>query len=99
MYSIAWSAGSCRLATLLQLAPVFPGQAPSRLRIALRSSNRRRVRELVTEATENELADNPSVASEQRMLLLAALGDHDRHTRGHSEHVRLYADMIGARSD
>jgi HD-GYP domain-containing protein (c-di-GMP phosphodiesterase class II) len=83
------------LATLLQLSLVFPDQAPSRLRIALRSSNRRRVRQLVTEATDNGLADNPAVAAEQVMLLVAALGDHDRHTRGHSERVRLYADMIG----
>ena len=83
------------LATLLQLSLVFPDQAPSRLRIALRSSNRRHVRRLVTEATENGLADDPALAAEQVMLLVAALGDHDRHTRSHSERVRLYADMIG----
>ena len=83
------------LATLLQLSLVFPDQAPSRLRIALRSSNRRRMRALVTEATENGLADNPALAAEQVMLLVAAMGDHDRHTRSHSERVRLYADMIG----
>jgi HD-GYP domain-containing protein (c-di-GMP phosphodiesterase class II) len=83
------------LATLLQLSLVFPDQAPSRLRIAIRSSNRRRVRALVTEATENGLADDPAVAAEQVMLLVAAMGDHDRHTRSHSERVRRYADMIG----
>ncbi|MEO5839263.1 MAG: HD-GYP domain-containing protein [Acidimicrobiales bacterium] len=83
------------LATLLQLSLVFPDQAPSRLRIAVRSSNRRRVRALITEATENGLAEDPAVAAEQVMLLVAAMGEHDRHTRSHSERVRLYADMIG----
>jgi HD-GYP domain-containing protein (c-di-GMP phosphodiesterase class II)/outer membrane biosynthesis protein TonB len=83
------------LATLLQLSLAFPDQAPSRLRIALHSSNRRQMRALVTEATENGLADNPALAAEQVMLLVAAMGDHYRHTRSHSERVRLYADMIG----
>ncbi|MEO8695614.1 MAG: HD-GYP domain-containing protein [Acidimicrobiales bacterium] len=83
------------LATLLQLSLAFPDQAPSRLRIAIRSSNRRRIRALVTEATDNGLSDDPAVAAEQVMLLVAAMGDHDRHTRSHSERVRLYADMIG----
>ena len=83
------------LATLLQLSLVFPDEAPSRLRIALHSSSRRRVRQLVADATENGLADKPAVAAEQVILLIAALGDHDRHTRGHSERVRVYADLIG----
>ena len=83
------------LATLLQLSLVFPDAAPSRVRIALQSSNRRRVRRLVADATENGLADDPAVAAEQVMLLVAALGDHDRYTRGHSERVRVYADLIG----
>ena len=83
------------LATLLQLSLVFPDQAPSRLRIAMRSSNRRRTRQLVAETTANGLAENPAVAAEQVMLLIAALGDHDRRTRGHSERVRLYAELIG----
>ena len=52
------------LATLLRLSLVFPDQAPSRLRIALRSSNRRQMRALVTEATEKGLADNPALAAE-----------------------------------
>jgi HD-GYP domain-containing protein (c-di-GMP phosphodiesterase class II) len=83
------------LATLLQLSLVFPDRAPSRLRLVLHSSNRRRVRQLVAETKENGLADDPAVAAEQVMLLVVALGDHDRHTRSHSERVRLYADMIG----
>ena len=83
------------LATLLQLSLVFPDAAPSRVRIALQSSNRRRVRRLVADATENGLDDDPAIAAEQVMLLVAALGAHDRYTRGHSERVRVYADLIG----
>ena len=34
-------------------------------------------------------------AAEQLVLLSTAIGAHDRRTRGHSERVRLYAELLG----
>ena len=82
------------LAALLQLSLVFPDQTPSRFRTALKGgSGRRLAREVVT-ARSQGLSDDPSRAAEQLLMLATAIGDHDRRTRGHSERVRLYTDLI-----
>ena len=40
-------------------------------------------------------ADEPARAAERLLELVGALRDHDRLTRGHSERVRAYSQMIG----
>ncbi len=49
----------------------------------------------LTEAREHGLSHDASQAAEQLVLLSAAIGAHDRRTRGHSERVRLYAELLG----
>ncbi len=83
------------LAVLMQLSLVFPDRAPSRLKAALKSGSSRRLTQLVAETRTNGLSADPGEAARQVVNLIGAVGDHDRRTRGHSERVRLYAEMIG----
>jgi len=83
------------LAALLQLSLVFPDQAPDRMRAALKAGSSRRLARNVEEARTNGLASDPGDAARQVVALISAIGDHDRRTRGHSERVRLFADLIG----
>ncbi|MEZ5167760.1 MAG: HD domain-containing protein, partial [Acidimicrobiales bacterium] len=81
------------LATLLQMSLIFPDEAPSRFSIALRQ---RTTRSLQRELEEGRLAhDTPQQAAEHLLTLVAELSRHDRLTRGHSERVRAYADLVG----
>ncbi|HVS44262.1 MAG TPA: HD-GYP domain-containing protein [Candidatus Dormibacteraeota bacterium] len=80
------------LATLLRLSLLFPDRAPSRFAVA-----RRRVRDLETETAwvrANGADDTPARATETIVTLVAALTAHDRATRGHSERVRIFTDMV-----
>jgi len=80
------------LATLLRLSLLFPDRAPSRFAVA-----RRRVRDLETETAwvrQNGADDTPARATETIVTLVAALTAHDRATRGHSERVRIFTDML-----
>ena len=83
------------LAALLQLSLVFPDQTPSRFRLALKAGSGRHMARAVSEARSNGLSDLPDEGAEQLVVLATAIGDHDRRTRGHSERVRLYAELIG----
>ena len=85
------------LSALLQLSLVFPDEAPSRYKSALRSFSARRVQTRLDSMKEAGFTLNDDENRSQQMLdLLAMLSDHDRMTRGHSERVRAYAEMIGA---
>jgi putative nucleotidyltransferase with HDIG domain len=77
------------LATLLKLAMLFPGRAPSRFKLARRAGSVRQLEEL----TESEAGDASGVA-ETILTLVTALGAHDSATRGHAERVRVYTDML-----
>ncbi|MGH2526946.1 MAG: hypothetical protein ACRDG2_09375, partial [Actinomycetota bacterium] len=77
------------LATLLKLAMLFPGRAPSRFKLARRAGSVRQLEEL----TESDAGDASGVA-EAILTLVTALGTHDRATRGHAERVRVYTDML-----
>jgi hypothetical protein len=81
------------LAALYRLALVFPDKAPSRYRIALRSGTTHQLSERVRSG--ESLGDTPSQAAENLLALIATIGRHDRITRGHSERVRAYSDLIG----
>jgi hypothetical protein len=83
------------LTVLLQLSLIFPDQTPSRFKLALKAGSGRRMAKTMSDATAHGLSDEPAEAAEQLVLLATAIGDHDRRTRGHSERVRLYAELIG----
>jgi HD-GYP domain-containing protein (c-di-GMP phosphodiesterase class II) len=83
------------LASLLQLTLVFPDRAPSRFRTALKAGSGRRLARAVESARRDGLSSDPALAAEQLVVLATAISDHDRRTRGHSERVRLYAQLLG----
>ena len=82
------------LAALLSLSLLFPDRAPKRFAIA-RRVGRPRDLQLQLQALRDKGVEGGEVAYMQRVLeLVAALSVHDRQTRGHSERVRVFADMI-----
>jgi putative nucleotidyltransferase with HDIG domain len=88
------------LAALLDLAVLFPGRAPTRLKVARRVGDVRQLENVKQQAraidTNRRASDSIAVAAEQILALVGALRAHDRHTRGHSERVRVYTDLIAA---
>ncbi len=83
------------LATLFGLTLAFPDQAPSRFRMALRNGSTAQLRKRITQARSGKPTDTPAEAAERVLELVIALNSHDRLTRGHSERVRAYTQMIG----
>ena len=83
------------LSTLLRLSLVFPDDTPSRFKMALKAGSGKRMERALTEARTNGLSTDRAQAAEQLVLLSTAIGAHDRRTRGHSERVRLYAELLG----
>ncbi|MGQ0832168.1 MAG: Ig-like domain-containing protein [Microthrixaceae bacterium] len=84
------------LAALFKLSLVFPDTAPSRYRIALRSGTTAQLQHRVEEIrASGHLGDTDAESAETLLELIGALSVHDRLTRGHSERVRAYAQMIG----
>jgi HD-GYP domain-containing protein (c-di-GMP phosphodiesterase class II) len=84
------------LATLLKLSLVFPDRVPSRYRVARQAGNAHVLRERIRRAKEAGVVDDPARAAEEILTLVAALSAHDRKTRGHSERVRAFTDVIAA---
>ena len=76
------------VAMLMRLTLVFPDQAPSRFAVLRTASSPSRLKEIA------ESGDEQSGAAGQVLGLVAELARHDRHTRGHSERVRVFADLI-----
>ncbi len=83
------------LAALLRLSLVFPDQAPSRFKVALRSGSVERLRDRVAATEAAAAAITPSDSAARLLELVAALNIHDSLTRGHCERVRAYSVMIG----
>ena len=83
------------LATLMRLSLVFPDQAPSRFKMAVRSGSSRRMAANLEAFRRDGLAGDPARAAGQLVELMSTIGAHDRRTRGHSERVRLFAELIG----
>jgi hypothetical protein len=84
------------LAVLLRLTLAFPDRAPSRFALARRYGNVRVLEDRIRIARERGLDDDPARAAEEILSLVAALSAHDRKTRGHSERVRAFTDLIAA---
>jgi putative nucleotidyltransferase with HDIG domain len=75
------------LAGLLKLTMLVPDKTPSRFRVALKANNSGRL-------LKNP-PDDPGAAAGMVLGLVSQLNAHDRSTRGHSERVRAYADLVG----
>lgn len=82
------------LAALLDLSLTFPDSAPSRMKMAMRAASAQELGDLL-DRYQRAGADDAAAAAERLLELVAALSRHDRITRGHSERVRAYAQMIG----
>jgi HD domain-containing protein len=79
------------LALLLRMTLIFPDQAPSRIRVARQTTS---LAEIEARLRSRDLDE--SEAATTTLALVTALERHDRHTRGHSERVRLFCDLLSA---
>lgn len=77
------------LTKLYDMANDFPGELESRFKSTLRAGNSK------TELKRGKVAMTDERRAEHTLQLLAALHDHEPLTRGHSERVRVYAELIG----
>jgi len=82
------------LAALLRLCMVFPDHAPSRFSVAFKAGTTRNLREKLAVARAQGVDDEPARAAERILVLVAAMNTHHRGTRGHSERVRAFNDLI-----
>lgn len=87
------------LAALYRMTLVFPDRMPSRYKIARQAGRVRDLQDRVREAREHGLDDDPTQQAETVLALITGLGDHDSRTRGHSERVRVFADMLAEELD
>src|SRR5688572_8247418 len=73
------------LAWLFSMTLAFPDRSPSRMVTARRAASRRARRKALDQVKQGTLGRDASEASEAALVLVAALGAHDKRTRGHSE--------------
>ncbi|MFK8024241.1 MAG: HD domain-containing phosphohydrolase [Ilumatobacter sp.] len=83
------------LSALLHLTLVFPDRAPSRFRIAMRTSSTADLEERIAAAQVAPEGETSNEAAERLLELVGLLSHHDRLTRGHSERVRAYTQVLG----
>ena len=81
------------LQVLLGMSLTFPDHAPSRFKIALRSGTLKKLRSRVPDISDGGTA-TVQQAAEHAVQLVTTLGKHERLTRGHTERVRAYTDLI-----
>ena len=81
------------LAALLNMSMLFPDKAPTRLAVLRKMGSTRNLDRQVQAGEVSPDSDLNNAAIEI-LALAAALGQHDRRTRGHSERVRSFADLI-----
>jgi putative nucleotidyltransferase with HDIG domain len=84
------------LAALLDMAVLFPGRAPTRFKVARKAGDLRQLTALTEQANNLDGRSGLADAAEQILALVGSMRAHDRHTRGHSERVRVYTDLIAA---
>lgn len=82
------------LAFLLNQSLAFPDEAPSRFGAALRSNNLGSIDRRIEEIRSAHGDRSEQQAAVLGLSLVASLSSHDRFTRGHTERVRAYADLI-----
>ena len=80
------------IAAWFKLSLIFPDETPSRMKLAMRSGTARELeRNLAAGQSLGRTADE---AAANLLMVLKRLNGHDRLTRGHSERVRAYSDLI-----
>jgi HD-GYP domain-containing protein (c-di-GMP phosphodiesterase class II) len=77
------------LAALLRMTLLFPDHAPSRFKLARAAGQTAILEERATHPDETA-----GEAAIRILGLLTALSAHDRRTRGHSERVRVFTDVL-----
>lgn len=90
-----WTRKLVPLSSLFGMSLVFPDEAPSRFSKALRAGSAKRLQERIgNQNLKSRAAMTPQAAATEALGMVTLLGKHDRLTRGHSERVRAYADLI-----
>lgn len=82
------------LAALLRLSMAFPDRAPSRFSVAFKAGTTRNLKAQLESAKAHAIRDELSQSAERILTLVGAMSSHDRGTRGHSERVRAFNDLI-----
>jgi HD-GYP domain-containing protein (c-di-GMP phosphodiesterase class II) len=82
------------LAALLNLSLLFPDRAPKRFAIARKVGKPKDLQRQLQEARDKGVRGSDTAYMQQVLELVAALSVHDRQTRGHSERVRVFTDLI-----
>ncbi len=82
------------LAALLNLSLLFPDNAPKRFAVARRVGKPRDLQRQLQEAHDRGVTGGEVAHMQMVLELVAALSVHDRQTRGHSERVRVFSDLI-----
>ncbi len=82
------------LAALYRLSIAFPDRAPSRFRIALRSGNVKRMQAQFDDVRANGFGADQNETIVRILELVETLSRHERLTRGHTDRVRAYSDLI-----
>jgi HD-GYP domain-containing protein (c-di-GMP phosphodiesterase class II) len=78
------------LAALLRMTMLFPDRAPSRFKLARAAGNTG----ILTERARTHPDETAGEAATRILGLLTSLSAHDRRTRGHSERVRVFTDVL-----
>ncbi len=82
------------LATLLDLTLLFPDATPSRFAMLRRSANPRQLQSELRRLRDAAPDAEPGHRAQVILELGAALSIHDSGTRGHSERVRMFTDLV-----
>lgn len=79
------------LAMLLKLSMLFPNQAPSRFRVARTTGT---LGQLKAEMDSVDGSADVNDHATRILALVTKMAAHDRNTRGHSERVRVFTDLL-----
>jgi len=82
------------LSVLLKLSLPFPEAPPSRIRVAIRSGSPKQLEKWAQSVRARGKKDPKALAAHELLGLVSALSVHDRRSRGHSERVRVYTDLM-----
>jgi hypothetical protein len=82
------------LSVLLKLSLPFPDAPPSRIKVAIRSGSPKQLERWAASVAASGQSDPKAVAAHDLLGLVTALSVHDRRSRGHSERVRVYTDLM-----
>ncbi len=87
------------LSYLLKFSLSFPDLAPSRFAMALRSGNTQKLNKLAMTAAQDGLPTDLDEAAQTALSMIGTLNRHDKGTRGHSERVRAFSEMLAEELD